>query len=153
MPSAQDASSLAMLIQGRVVLSHPKLLELREQARAVWDAGRTPKPLTPAERHTLTDAVWEARSVVGQPVHLLESMKTLRALTLALYRVRGWWDTKQRAWPADLERHDPDAAWQMRTVLEAAPDERQAALEAFARRMLGSLEALESTTERQSVTS
>lgn len=148
----QDASSLAMLATGQVVLEHPKLLELIEGARAVWRAGRTPKPLTTAERHTLTDAVWEARSVVGQPSYVLESMTTLRSLVRVLYGVRGWWDTKPKYWLTDLARHDPAAARQVRAVLETLPDEqRQAALDVFAFHVLGSLDALESTTERQSI--
>lgn len=148
----QDASSLAMLTTGQVVLEHPKLLELIEQARAVWKAGRTPKPLTTAERHTLTDAVWEARSVIGQPSYVLESMTTLRSLVHALYGARGWWDTKPKYWLADLARHDPAEARQVRAVLETLLDkQRQAALEVFAFHVLGSLDALESTTERQSI--
>ncbi|GGQ93628.1 hypothetical protein [Deinococcus ruber] len=148
----QDASSLAMLLFGRVVVSHPKLLELIEQARAVWEAGRTPEPLTPAERHRLTDEVWEARSMVGQPGYVLESMTALRKLIHALYAVRGWWDCKPKHWTADLERRDPEAARQMRAVLETASDDsQQSALEAFALHVLGSLDALESVTERHSL--
>lgn len=148
----QDTSSLAMLLTGRVVLEHPKLLGLIEQARVVWTTGRTPKPLTPAERHTLTDVVWEARSMVGQPGHLMESMSALRALIHALYRVRGWWETKPKHWMADLEKRDPGAARHMCAALHPVPDpQRQAALEVFALHVLGSLEALESSTERQAL--
>ncbi|ULH16113.1 hypothetical protein MF271_05670 [Deinococcus sp. KNUC1210] len=148
----QDASSLAMLLAGRVVLSHPKLLELIEQARVVWEAGRTPEPLAPAERHKLTDEVWEARSMVGQPGYVLQSMASLKKLIPALYQVRGWWDCKPKHWTTDLERRDPEAARQVRAVLEAAADDqRQAALDVFALSVLGSLDALESVTQRQSL--
>lgn len=148
----QDTSSLAMLLTGRVVLEHPKLLELIEQARAVWTTGRTLKVLTLAERHTLTDAVWEARSMIGQASYVLESMSALRALIHALYRVCGWWETKPMHWTADLEKRDPDAARHLCAALYPVSDkQRQAALEVFALHVLGSLEAPKSSTERQAL--
>lgn len=141
-----DASSMFMLAEGRVVLEHPELEALILEARHTLAAGRFAKPLTSDQRHTAVDEVWEARSVVGQPIHVQVAMQAVKRIVGALYQQRGWWDTKPKHWPSDLALRDTQVAGLLQVVLEADADTRQAALEALALYVLGSLDWAESST-------
>ena len=141
-----DASSMFMLAEGRVVLEHPELAALILEARQALAAGRTAKLLASDQRHTAVDEVWEARSVVGQPIHVQLTMQAVKRIVDTLYQQRGWWDTKPKHWPSDLALRDTQAAGLLQAVLQASTATRQAALEALALHVLGSLDWAESST-------
>ncbi|WP_407571346.1 nucleotidyltransferase domain-containing protein [Deinococcus altitudinis] len=146
-----DASSMFMLAEGRVVLEHPELEALILEARQTLAAGRPAKLLASDESHTAVDEVWETRSVVGQPIHVQVAMQAVKRIVGALYQQRGWWDTKPKHWPGDLALRDAQAAGLLLAVLEAGADTLQAALEALALYVLGSLDWAESSTVPEEV--
>ncbi|WP_104990537.1 hypothetical protein [Deinococcus sp. NW-56] len=151
--AAPDHATVAMFAQGRIVLPHPDLTALVAEARGVHAAGPTPRPPTPAERHTLVDEVVEARSLLGDDLHAFIALSTAGRLVGALYAARGWWEVKPRAWLRDLMRHAAPECELLRRVLTApAPAGRQAALEALALAVLPEgLDYGESATDPQRV--
>lgn len=147
-----DHAAIAMFAGGRVLLEHPELTELVEEARALYTAGPSPRPLTPAARHFLVDEVIEARAATGEPVHPLIVASAAGRLVRALYTTRGWWEVKPRHWLRDLAVREPDTARHLEAALNAPrAAQRQAALEALALRLLGDLEYRESATEPEPV--
>jgi len=148
-----DHATVAMFAGGRVVLPHPDLDALIAEARALHAAGPLSRVLTPAERHLLVDEVVEARSLVGDPLHVYVAMGAAGRLVRALYAARGWWEVKPRAWLRDLDQRGAPEAGLLRLILSAsAAAERQAALEALALAVLpGGLAYGESATEPQTV--
>ncbi|MBB5232880.1 nucleotidyltransferase domain-containing protein [Deinococcus budaensis] len=148
-----DHATVAMFAGGRVLLPHPDLDALFGEARALYAAGPAPRPLTPAERHTLLDEVVEARAALTEPVHPLLVASAAGRLVRALYAARGWWEVKPRVWPRDLARRGAPEAGLLHAVLsEASAAERQTALEALAFSLLpGGLDYGESASEAQTV--
>jgi hypothetical protein len=149
--SQGDASALFMLAEGRVMLEHPELEALILEARQTLAAGRTATPLTGDERHTAVDEVWEARSVVGQPIHVQVAMQSVKRIVSALYQQRGWWETKPKHWPSDLATREAEAAGLLAALLDADTSTRQSALEALALHVLVSLDWGESSTVPEEV--
>ncbi|EYB67736.1 hypothetical protein DEIPH_ctg033orf0170 [Deinococcus phoenicis] len=143
-----DHASVAMFAQGRVLMDHPDLADLGEEARALLAAGPKSRPLTPFQQHILVDEVVEARSTQAGPLHAFHVANAADRLVRALYATRGWWEVKPRSWLADLTGKDPSAAHHLHAALNApTPTERQAALEALALCVLESLTYGESATE------
>lgn len=147
-----SAATLAMFAQGCVLVPHPDLDALITEARALFARGPVPRPPTPAERHLLVDEVVEARSTLGEPMHLYVVASAAGQLIRALYTARGWWEVKPRHWLRDLEGRDPTSARHLHSILTIpGPDARQTVLEALALRVLNSLDYGERATEAQPV--
>ncbi|WP_102125340.1 hypothetical protein [Deinococcus planocerae] len=147
-----EAATVAMFAGGRVLVPHPDLDALVAEARALYAAGPAPRPPTPAERHLLLDEVIEARAAVNEPMHPYLVASAAGRLVRALYAARGWWEVGPRRWLSDLAAREAEAAQPLHAALNALqPDERQAALEALALCVLGSLEYGESATEPQAL--
>lgn len=147
-----DHATVAMFAQGRVLVGHPDLTALVEEARAVYAAGPPPRPLTPAARHLLVDEVVEARAMGGEGIHAYQVALAAGRLVRALYAARGWWEVKPRFWLASLTERDPQAARQLEAALNGQnAGQRQAALEALALGVLGNLEYGESATVPEAV--
>ncbi|GAA5512246.1 hypothetical protein Dcar01_00960 [Deinococcus carri] len=147
-----DHASVAMFAQGRVLVDHPDLAALVEEARTLLAAGPTPRPLTPFQRHMLLDEVVEARSTQADPMHAFHVVNAAARLVRALYATRGWWEVKPRHWLTDLTEKDLQVAHHLHTALNAPrPAERQTALEALALCVLESLNYGESATDPEPV--
>ncbi|MFK7600847.1 hypothetical protein ACI3L1_01410 [Deinococcus sp. SM5_A1] len=153
MLAAEDAATITMFAQGRAVLPHPDLDALMAEARALYAAGPTPRPVSPSTQFMLVDAVMDARASRQTPVHALTVMAALGPLVMRpLYAAGGWWDVKREHWLDDLEAKAPAVAQELRLVLGAATDDaRQEAFEVLARRLTGQLEYTDGGTEPEPV--
>lgn len=138
--AAGEGDTITMYAQGRVVLPHPDLHALTTEARRLYAAGPTPRPVTQQERHRLIDEVLDARALAetGDPLHVLIACRAASLAVEGWYTARGWWGVKAQGWLPGLTERDPDAAADLRTVLTSAEAHtRQRALEALVRRVAG----------------
>ncbi|GGM09272.1 hypothetical protein [Deinococcus aerophilus] len=136
----EDAATITMFAQGRPVLPHPELGVLIDEARTLYAAGPTPRPLTEAQRFHLIEEVMDGRGVLNQPIHSLLALSAANQAVDVLYAVNGWWEVKRERWPADLAARSPEVAHELTAVLVATDARsRQAALERLVTRLTGDL--------------
>lgn len=148
-----DAATIAMFASGKVLVPHPDLTDLQQDAQARYAAGPPVRMPTPFERFMLVDTVMDARAALHDPIHVALVMAALGPLVIRpLYAQNGWWDVKPQHWLSDLANRAPDLAAELRQVLEATQaNARQAALEALALRLTADFEYRDFESERQVV--
>ena len=151
---AGEGDTITMFAQGKVLLPHPELDALVFEARALYDAGPAPRPLSEQARHRLIDEVMDARTLADRndPLHMLVAMGTLHTAVTELYALRGWWEVKRERWLTDLADREPDAAQELLgTLTSADADARQRALEALVVRLTDDLAYRDGASDPQPV--
>lgn len=148
-----DAACLVMFAEGKMVVPHPELSALQQEAQAILAVGRKPEPVPEFTRFMLVDSVWDARAALHDPIHIKVVMGALDPLVMRpLYALRGWWEVKPQAWLTDLQAKDAALAQELHLLLTAeGAVQRQAAFEALAGRVAGELNYRAGGSARQRV--